>query len=76
MIFVYLSGMQNLYSFLKLSENSSQEEIIDAFNTFKKELARFSPGIEIKDEELRSRKPKVWDAFQILIDPVKRKEQS
>lgn len=66
--------MRNLYSFLKLSENSSADEINEAFISFKKELSKYSPGVELPDEELRSRQPEIWDAYTILLDPVTKKE--
>ena len=48
--------------------------MILAFERFKSELKKFSPGIELSDEELRTRKPKEWDAFVLLLNPESRKE--
>jgi hypothetical protein len=64
----------NYYDFLKIPESASQEEIELAFAEFKKELLKFSPGINISDNDLRSRKPKEWDAYQILLNPILKKE--
>ncbi len=66
--------MLNYYELLKISQNSAQNEIEFAFAEFKSELLKFSPGINLSDEELRSRKPKEWDAYLFLLDPEKKKE--
>ena len=66
--------MLNYYTFLKLSEDSSNEKVEMAFTEFKNELLKFSPGINISEDELRSRKPKEWDAFMVLLNPSSRKE--
>lgn len=66
--------MTNYYQFLNLPEAITQEEIAIAFNQFRNELKKFSPGIEISDSELRSRKPEIWDAYMVLLNPLSRKE--
>ena len=66
--------MVNYYQYLNLPEQISQEEIALAFEQFKNELMKFSPGLNISDDQLRLRKPNEWDAFQVLLDPVSRKE--
>lgn len=66
--------MLNYYEFLKIASDSSHTEIELAFAEFKKELLKFSPGIDINDSELRLRKPSEWDAFKILLNPTTRKE--
>jgi hypothetical protein len=66
--------MLNYYSLLKLSPDSSQEDIEQAFADFKKELLKFSPGINLSDEELRLHKPETWDAYLFLLNRESRKE--
>lgn len=66
--------MINYYKFLDLPETIPHEEMVYAFEHFKAQLKKFSPGIEISDEELRLRKPNEWDAYAILINPISRKE--
>jgi hypothetical protein len=66
--------MQNLYSFLKLNEAVSAEEIETSFHAFREELLKYSPGINLENEELRSRNPEMWDAYQILLDPKQKSE--
>ena len=66
--------MRNLYSFLSLQEDVSAEEIQEAFGAFRKGLMKYSPGVELSDEELRSRRPEIWDAYMVLLDPLSKKE--
>jgi hypothetical protein len=65
--------MRNLYSFLNIRESAKTEDIISAFNAYKKELTKFSPGVELSDSELRLRDEQKWDAYQALLDPKTRK---
>lgn len=66
--------MLNYYELLKISQEASHEEVEAAFNNFKSELLKFSPGINLTDEELRQRKPEVWQAYEFLLNPTLRKE--
>jgi curved DNA-binding protein CbpA len=66
--------MLNYYSFLKISPDSTQEEIELAFADFKNELLKFSPGINLSEEELRFRKPEEWEAFDVLLNEERRKQ--
>jgi hypothetical protein len=50
------------------------QEIVTSFEIYKKDLMKFSPGINISEDELRSRGTEVWDAYQILLDPVTKKQ--
>lgn len=65
--------MLNYYEFLKISESANREEIELAFAEFKKELLKFSPGINLSEQELRSRQKEKWAAFDILLDEEKKK---
>jgi hypothetical protein len=66
--------MVNYYELLKIRPEASHEEIELAFAEFKKQLLKFSPGINLSEGELRSRKPDVWNAFEFLLDSTMRKE--
>lgn len=66
--------MVDHYHFLGLPEHSTHEEIELAFEQFKKELMKFSPGVQISPDELRLRRPKEWDAYKVLLNPELRKE--
>lgn len=66
--------MTNYYELLKLPESITCEEIEFAFERFKTDLGKFSPGIQISDPELRLRQPELWDAYVLLLDPAKRIE--
>ena len=66
--------MVNYYELLKLPDAITHEEIEIAFDIFKNELKKFSPGIHISDPELRLRQPEIWDAYKILLNPEARKE--
>lgn len=66
--------MINYYSLLKISPDISQKELEISFSEFKKELASFSPGVTLSDEELAQRNPESWKAYQLLLDTNSRKE--
>lgn len=66
--------MINYYELLKLPEAITHEEIEFAFNNFKNELLKFSPGIKLSETELRSRKPDIWNAYEFLLNSTFRKE--
>jgi curved DNA-binding protein CbpA len=66
--------MLNYYELLKISPDSSKEEIEQAFNIFKSELLKFSPGVDLSEEELKKRKPELWETFDVLLDTEKRKK--
>jgi hypothetical protein len=66
--------MRNLYSFLNINETATPGEIASAFEAHKKELMKFSPGIEIDNIQLRNRQPEIWDAYHILLDPATKKK--
>lgn len=65
--------MQNYYEFLKISQLASHEEIELAFVTFKNELLKFSPGVNLSEEELRFRQKDKWEAFDVLLCDEKKK---
>ena len=66
--------MLNYYELLKVPQNSSQQEMELVFAEFKRKLLKFSPGINLSDEELRLRKPETWEAFDVLLNEEKRKQ--
>jgi hypothetical protein len=66
--------MTNYYTLLKVKPEVSHEELELAFVEFKKELLKFSPGIDLSEAELRSRKPDIWNAYEFLLNPTFRKE--
>ncbi len=66
--------MLNYYELLKLPEAITREEIELAFNDFKNDLLKFSPGIQLSEAELKLRQPEIWNAYTILLNPEKRKE--
>lgn len=66
--------MVNYYEVLKFPEAITHEEIELAFNSFKNELLKFSPGIQLSESELKLRQPEIWNAYTVLLNPEKRKE--
>jgi hypothetical protein len=66
--------MLNYYELLKFPEAITQEEIELAFNNFKSELLKFSPGIQLNESELKLRQPEIWNAYAVLLNPEMRKE--
>lgn len=66
--------MIDYYSELKLSPDVSHDEIANSFNEYKNAVRSFSPGINISDEEIEKRNPKIWIAYQTLLNVETRKE--
>lgn len=66
--------MTDYYSALKLSPDVSQDEIAKSFNEYKNTVRSFSPGISISEDEIEKRDPKIWIAYQTLLNVETRKE--
>ena len=66
--------MLNLYSFLKIPKESTQEEVEAAQLKFRERINSFAPGVQISDEEIEKNFPEVSQGFNVLRDPVRRAE--
>jgi curved DNA-binding protein CbpA len=64
----------SFYSLLKIDPAAGHESIESSFSDFKTGIAKYGPGLELKDEDLEKQFPEIWKAYSVLLDPDKRKE--
>jgi DnaJ-class molecular chaperone len=66
--------MLNHYSLLRIQPGTTQNGVEEAFARFKHSIAGYAPGIEVNEPEIAQRFPEVWQAYQVLLDPLSRLE--
>src|SRR4051812_27174836 len=66
--------MLDLYVFLKIPQESTQEEVEAAHFKFRERISSFAPGINVSEEDLEKEFPEVSHGFNLLRDPLRRAE--
>lgn len=62
------------YSTLGISPDSRQEAVFGALEDLKRRLQGYAPGLDFNDEVVARLLPEKWAAFEVLADPVRRRE--
>ena len=66
--------MIDYYALLKIPQDADESFIKAHFERFKTELANFSPGLKLNEQEIKIQFKEIYQAYLTLLDPVQRKE--
>ena len=62
------------YTTLGILPGSRQEEVFGAWEDLKRRLQGYAPGLDFDAEAVARLLPEKWTAFEVLADPVRRRE--
>src|SRR5687768_3478726 len=64
--------MLDLYVLLKISPDSTQEEVEAAYERFRDGVGRYAPGITVSEQDIEKAFPEISGAFNLLRDTDQR----